>query len=231
MTENTSLNHINFSFEEHNSIIAETALYSNGWQPGRRVPIAKFCEYLSQHGFSVHDKAREFLSEFYGIGISFVNNYAWKKEEEIPDLLCERFIGFGVNPSYEIFHCPDIEVHGGTFIQKRKSIEIEVGSLICPIGYLFSRSCWKGKRPGIKNLFRRKNDLPLVASMMPQVKTPASYYYMLEDGRIFEPNDHATTIFIYKDYKHLISNEYRISSKPLLDQYRLMNIEDDYLDF
>ena len=73
----------------------EAVLRISGWYPGRHVSFTDFEKRLNSNGKILHDKAREFLHEFYGLGITTnyygVSGYVpWFNESLMPFLKNEK---------------------------------------------------------------------------------------------------------------------------------------------
>lgn len=64
----------------------------------------------------------------------------------------------------------------------------------------------------------------------PPLRTQATEYYISEDGRILNPNDHVTTVTVYKSYKDLILYFYGLCDDNFWhESYNSLDIE--YLDY
>lgn len=220
---------MNEDYAEH---VLKAVLSVNGWYPDREVPIEKIVKHLSRLGYNVHEKAKEFFTNFFGIGVSFVSDgtvwrtYANKENPGKSDSLTQDFIGFGVNPSYkfDLFTQPACPMRANEV----KKLEMEFGSTICPCGYGYRSYCWIPKKKTLYNLLWNRITPPLLPSMLRILpgfeKGRVDDYYILEDGRILERGKNRAEIVVYRTYKDLILDSYRSC-----DQY-FFDMSDDLLD-
>ena len=191
--------------------VLEAVLRISGWYPGRHVPFTDFEKHLNSNGKKLHDKAREFLHEFYGLGIT-TNYYGasgyepWFNESLMPFLNKEKkertliidFIGFGIDPKgnfwlpkFSPYDCDsDIE----------KITQSIMGMSCCLIGYEFS-SC-KEKRK-LFPWFHKKSEI-ITPGMIDLDRCYSGSIYMTEDGQVIYPCYTGDYAEVYKNIKSFI---------------------------
>lgn len=213
--------------------IANAILSINGWNPNRNVPIDNIVKCLSNHGYSVHEKAREFFRQFLGLGFAFVRYDDIRNKKDYPGeiaILREDFIGIGVDPLFRTRLY--LEPRNNNFLALKDKMEKSIGSTFCPCVYIYHRGCYVSDGNVISR-FIRQGTLKFFSRRMlpkPPLRTQATEYYISEDGRILNPNDHVTTVTVYKSYKDLILYFYGLCDDNFWhESYNSLDIE--YLDY
>ena len=189
----------------------EAILRISGWYPGRHVPFTDFEKRLNSNGKILHDKAREFLHEFYGLGITTnyygVSGYVpWFNESLMPFLKNEKidqtlfidFIGFGIDPKGNLW-LPKFSPYDCDSDIENITQNI-LGMSCCFIGSVYG-SCHKKRN--LFPWFHKKSEI-ITPGMIDLDRSYSGSIYMTEDGQIFYPCYTGDCAEVYKDIKSFI---------------------------
>jgi len=241
----------------HFDVVTDTILRMNGWYPGRDVKFSSLEKELKFRGYSIHDKARSFLCEFYGIAISQVHksyrganlipndkNHLvlsghddFTMQKDMEDSLYRWSLCFGVNQRGQVI---SYRSESDSFMRIRKTIEHEMGTKLCKVGQEFYG--WlslQGKHHGSWYKCIAKNAETLVAGQFRNAspfgrifmfEEAHSYIFILEDGRIVLAYDNPSEGIIFKNLRELIYTYY-CRSTGCFKQWHKSGIQIDYIEY
>ena len=205
----------------------------NGWYPGRNVTFSTLEKELNFRNYSVHDKARSFLHEFYGIAISQVyrNSYGGASlipnenanlvlsgnddlsddlpiQKDMKDSLYRWSLCFGVNQCGKVM---SYRSESESFMRIRKTIEHDLESKIYKVGqeyYGWLSPHGKHHRT-LYNFFAKKTET-LVAGLFRNA-SPFGHVFMLENANsyIFMLEDGRIVLAYYNPSEGIIFKNLR----------------------